>query len=195
MLRLEKKVAEKFNIKFNKEDISDQIISQLRSEYSKTVDYNSLGSGSPQDINYNNYGQLYKEMLKKAQEENYEPDFEMKKEELQQALYRARNNIEREQKQKLLDQLLDTEIKEKFDNNIPKPPLLQKGQVQGVERPKNKPMDEEDDPGVVNDAQNDEKSPMAHDDNQLPRLNVEVDEQKEAEKLKQFEAIHGEMIS
>lgn len=195
MLRSENKVAEKFNIKFSKEDISDQIISQLRSEYSKTVDYNILGAGSPQDINFNNYGQLYKDMLKKAQDENYEPDFEMKKEELQQALYRARNNIEREQKQKLLDQLLDTEIKEKFDSNIPKPPLLQKGQVQGVERPKNRPMDEEDDPGVVNDAQNDEKSPMAQEVNQLPRLDVEVDEQKEAEKLKQFEAIHGEMIS
>lgn len=200
--RLEKEVAKKFSIQLDKEEIKSEMLSKLHAEYSKTIDYNTLGSGTPQEINFNDFGILYKDILKQVIENNYEPDFQIKKDELEQAVARAKNNLERGEKEKELNKLLDAEIQEKFDNNIPKPVLLSKGQVANVERPKNKPMDVEDDPGVVpgghDQTRLDQKQPMkgdSPDSKPLPDLNVEVNQDQEAQKLEHIEELHKGGIS
>lgn len=147
--RLENAYQKEHQISFDKDALKKIMLVQLHSEYAKEVDYNVLGSGTPQDINFNGIGKSFKDYLSAAQKMNYEPDFELIKEELQEQIRKSKNNIERRKKEAELNKLLDAEMKQKFNGGIPKPKMILKGEVENVERPKNKPMDAEDDPGVV----------------------------------------------
>lgn len=151
--RLENAYIKEHEITFNKEFLKKKMVEQLRIEYSKEIDYNIIGSGKSQDINFNSIGKSFKDYIKAAQLANYEPDFELIKQELQEEIDKSRNNIERRKKEAELSEFLDKEMKEKFNDKIPKPKLMMKGEVENImERPKNKPMDQEEDPGVVEEG-------------------------------------------
>lgn len=187
MSRLEKEAANHYGLKLDKDLLQSKMIDQLHLEFSKQVDYNVLGSNLPVDgLNFNNYGVLYKDILKKVREEHYEPDFEMKKQEIEESVRKARNNIDREARQKELNELLDNEIKSKFDKNTPKPKMILKGQNGEIppERPPIKPAEEDQERGQEEGTHDFEGKPI---DPKKQKEIVEAEQQKAGDELPQIE--------
>ncbi|CCH46166.1 putative secreted protein [Wickerhamomyces ciferrii] len=193
-------------IRFDKELLQTIMIEQLHKEYQNKVDYNSLGYEKTSEtdtkvIEFNKIGESYKTILKKVQIENFEPDVEIKKQELESKLKKSNSDSEKFKINEELTRLLKNEIIEKFDEDSPKPKILNKGEVPGViERPKPKPMDDEDDTGVVQGVEHQDgkvqEVDKGKDNNEglkdLPK--IEMDPEKEFERLDKFENQRNKII-